>query len=348
MNKPLVSVVIPAYNAAKYIEEAVWSIEKQSYSEIEIVVVDDASTDETKNILWDLERHISHKLVVWQGQRNQGAGNALRLGFEVAKGDYVCWLSADDMFVDKDKTRKQVKAMQQTNADWSYYPQFQMGATVTYSKKIVGHYIPHVSFLDNKIERDNGLLFLSLLFHNPMNGSTTMFKRETIANFGTFDATLKRADADGDLWLRYTLLGAKVARVPGGSILYRTHPEQLSRDIETMLYGTEVTRCRALKSIEDTAYCFDALLNKNKWLLYVMFLLKQYKKRPFVSLVLCTYVMKHSATFPVEFVEFCKKTFRKVDMYIENNLSWTLFKLVLEGAMESEEYEKHLERFSNK
>ena len=110
---------------------------------------------------------------------------------------------------------------------------------------------------NNKIERDNGLLFLSLLFHNPVNGSTTMFKRETIENFGTFDATLKRADADGDLWLRYTLLGAKVARVSGSSILYRTHPEQLSRDTKTMLYGTEVTRCRALKSIEDTTYCFS-------------------------------------------------------------------------------------------
>lgn len=348
MSKPLISVVIPAYNAAKYIREAVFSIEKQSYSDIEIIVVDDASTDKTKNILWDLERYVSHELVVWQVQKNQGAGNALRLGFEMAKGDYVCWLSADDMFVDKDKTRKQVKAMQQTNADWSYYPQSQTGATVTYSKKVVGHYIPHVPFLDNKIERDNELLFLSLLFHNPVNGSTTMFKRETIENFGTFDRTLKRADADGDLWLRYTLLGAKVARVEGGSILYRTHPQQLSRDTETMLYGTEVTRCRALKSIEDTVYCFDALLNKNKWVLYAMFALKQYKKRPFVSWMLCRYVRCHSAWFPSFFVRFCEKIFRKVDMYIENNLDWARFECELDRAMNSEEYEKHLERFSTK
>jgi len=348
--KPLVSIVIPAFNAEKYIREAVLSVYKQYYSPFEVIVVNDGSTDKTKEFLLDSEmlQVTGDTLNVIELPKNEGAGNALRVGFEAAKGDYVCWLSADDKFVDVNKTKKQVKVMQQTNADWSYYPQFQMGATVKDSKKVVSHCIPHISFLDDKIERDSGLLFLSLLFHNPINGSTTMFKRETLKNFGTFDSTLKRADADGDLWLRYAVLGAKVVRVEGGSILYRTHSAQLSKDTEAMLYGTEITRCRALKSIEDTTYCFDALLNKNKWLLYGMFTLQQYKKRPFVSRMLCLHVIRHSAMYSSMFVRFCDKIFRKVDMYIENILDWARFECELERAMVSDEYKKHLERFNNK
>lgn len=348
MEKSLVSVVIPAYNAEKYLHEAIYSVIEQTWNNLEIIVVNDGSTDSTRDkiLYWQQDKEYIVKGI--HLDKNTGCGNALRVGFEVTKGDYVCWLSADDMFIDVNKTEKQVKVMQETNADWSYFPQFQMGATVNDSKKVMGHYIQHCSFFDNKIEVDNGLLFLSLLFHNPINGSTTMFKRETIKDFGTFDSSLKRADADGDLWLRYTLLGTKVARVKGASILYRTHPEQLSCDTKTMLYGTEVTRCRALKSIEDTIYCFDALLNKNKWLLYTMFILKQYKKRPFVSWMLCHYVRSHSALFPPFFVQFCGKIFRHVDMYIENNLKWARFECELERARESEEHKKHLERFENK
>ena len=350
MNKPLVSVVIPAYNAEKHIKEAVLSIYKQHYSPLEVVVVNDASTDKTKDILFgsDLLRVTGDTLNVIELSRNKGAGNALQVGFKAAKGDYICWLSADDMFIDVNKTRRQVKVMQQTNADVSYFSQNRIGATVEDSKVVTSHYIQHCPFLNKKIESDNGLLFLSLLFHNPINGSTTMFKRETINNYGTFDSKLKRADADGDLWLRYTLLGAKVIRVKSCPILYRTHSEQLSRDIKTMLYGTEVTRCRALKSIEDTTYYFDALINKNKWLLYVMFLLKQYKKRPFVSWMLCHYVIYHSATFSSTFADFCGRIFRKVDMYIEENIDRAHFECELERAMESEEYKKHLEKFENK
>ena len=347
MNNPLVSIVIPAYNAEKYLDMSVFSVLTQKYDSLELVVVNDGSTDGTEKILNEWDEQTSNLNVI-RLDKNAGCGNALRVGFEAAKGDYICWLSADDMFIDVNKTKKQVKVMQETNADWSCFPQVQIGVTVEDSKKVTGHYIPHCPFLNNKIEADNGLLFLSLLFQNPINGSTTMFKRETINNYGTFDSELKRADADGDLWLRYTLLGAKVVRVKGCPILYRMHSEQLSRNAKTMLYGTEVTRCRALTSIEDTSYCFDALLNKNKWLLYVMFLLKQYKRRPCVSEMLCMYVVLHSTMFPPEFVRFCRKIFRKVDMFIEENIDRARFECELERLMRSEEYKKHLERFTER
>lgn len=342
MENPLVSIVIPAYNAEKYLDKAIFSVLIQKYDLLEIIIVNDGSTDKTENIIRDWTLSESNIKGIHLDE-NKGAGNALRLGFEAAKGDYVCWLSVDDEFIDVYKTKKQVKLMQQTNADWSYYPQFQMGITLENSKKVIAHYIPYVSFFDNMIERDNRLLFLSLLFHNPINGSTTMFKRETSTCFGNFDSALKRADADGDLWLRYSLLGAKVARASGSSILYRTHPDQVSRDTITMLYGSEITRCRALKSIEDIPYCYDAMIDTNKWLLYAMFLLKQYKKRPFVSYMLCSYIIKYSSSH--SFVKFCRRILRDVDMYIKNNLDWSWFEHELDRIMQSGEYKTHLDKF---
>lgn len=345
--KPLVSIVIPAYNAEKYLHKSILSATIQEWKPLEIIVVNDGSSDKTQNIIDDWIMSTENVKGV-RLDKNQGAGNALRLGFEAAKGDYICWVSADDECIDVNKTRDQVNAMQQMNVDLSYYSCYLMGADKDNSKKVCTHYIPHCSFLDNKIELDSELRFLSLLFQNPINGSSTMFKRETIERFGVFDSSLKRADADGDLWMRYSLLGAKVSRIKGCPLLYRTHSEQLSRDTKTMLYGTEVTRCRALESIEDTTYYFDALLNNNKWLLYVMFILKQYKKRPFVSRMLCLHVIRHSAMYSSMFVWFCSRIFRKVDMYIEENIDRARFVCELERAMESEEYKRHLERFNTK
>jgi len=342
MKKPLVSVVIPAYNAEKYLHDAIYSGVTQKYQNLEIIVVDDGSQDKTGEIIhdWELSSNIVKGIYM---DENKGAGNALRIGFEEAKGDYICWLSADDMFIDVYKTERQIKVMPQTNADWSYFQQYKMGVSEKVSKKVCTHYVPHCSFLDKHVEGDNGLLFLSLLYHNPINGSSIMFKRDTIEKFGNFDGMLKRADADGDLWLRYAILGAKVSRVEGCPILYRTHPAQLSLDAHMMQYGTEVTRCRALKAIEGTAWC-NAMICNNKWFLYGIIMLQQYKKRPFTTWMLCVYVIGNSMLFSSHFVELCRKIFRKVDMYIETHLERAYFECELERVMKSEEYKRHLER----
>ena len=102
---PLVSVIIPNYNYGVFLLEAVESVFAQTYKNIEIIVVDDGSTDHSIDILTP---HVSHiKLVV---QKNSGVSIARNKGLEKATGDYVCFLDSDDVWLPK-KIELQLKEL---------------------------------------------------------------------------------------------------------------------------------------------------------------------------------------------------------------------------------------------
>jgi glycosyltransferase involved in cell wall biosynthesis len=92
MTMPKVSVIIPAYNAADYIEASLGSVLSQDYSNIEIIVIDDGSTDLTEELLTPYKEKIIYKKKI-----NGGLGSARNLGHSIATGEYVAWLDADDI-----------------------------------------------------------------------------------------------------------------------------------------------------------------------------------------------------------------------------------------------------------
>lgn len=89
-----VSIVIPAYNAEKYINNCLESIEKQTYSDIEIIVVNDGSTDNTEQMV--LERKNNDSRIILINQNNAGTGFARKKGIEIASGDYITFVDSDD------------------------------------------------------------------------------------------------------------------------------------------------------------------------------------------------------------------------------------------------------------
>jgi glycosyltransferase involved in cell wall biosynthesis len=127
----LVSVVIPAYNAEKFIKDTINSVYMQSYQPMEVIVVNDGSKDSTLEVA---ERMLASspkgmELKVVNKEKNEGAAKALNTGFSLAKGDYICWLSADDMFIDREKTRNQLEEMEKTGALLSYFRDYYAGPT---------------------------------------------------------------------------------------------------------------------------------------------------------------------------------------------------------------------------
>ena len=90
---PLVSVIIPAFNPGRFIVEALESVDAQQYPNIEIIVVDDASTDETPNILESMSDHVRHIR-----QDRAGASVARNRGILASAGEYVAFLDADDIW----------------------------------------------------------------------------------------------------------------------------------------------------------------------------------------------------------------------------------------------------------
>lgn len=94
MPKPLVSVLIPAYNQGQYLVQAVESAFDQTYRPIQVVVVNDGSTDQTDQIAQELQH--SHPNLVYLSQKNQGVCQAMAAAFAEANGEYVVRLDADD------------------------------------------------------------------------------------------------------------------------------------------------------------------------------------------------------------------------------------------------------------
>jgi glycosyltransferase involved in cell wall biosynthesis len=95
MAKALVSIVMPSYNQAVYLEKAIQSVLAQSYPSIEIIVIDAASTDGSKKII---ERY-SNEFAYWQSKKDRGQTDAINQGFEQATGKYLAWLNADDQLL---------------------------------------------------------------------------------------------------------------------------------------------------------------------------------------------------------------------------------------------------------
>lgn len=115
MDKKLVSVIIPAYNRGATIERAIESVLSQTYSNIECIIVDDCSTDNTVDVV-NKTYHNDERVKCYKLDQNSGACVARNRGVEIARGDYVAFLDSDDRFR-PEKIEKQVDALEMSDAD---------------------------------------------------------------------------------------------------------------------------------------------------------------------------------------------------------------------------------------
>jgi glycosyltransferase involved in cell wall biosynthesis len=92
-NAPLVTIVTPSYNQGKFIEETILSVLKQDYPNIEYIIIDGKSTDNTVDVIKKYE----DKITYWESEKDEGQTHAIIKGFNKAKGKYITWLCSDDV-----------------------------------------------------------------------------------------------------------------------------------------------------------------------------------------------------------------------------------------------------------
>lgn len=92
---PLISIIIPSFNQGKFIEQTLTSVLGQNYQNIEIIVIDGGSTDDTHDIIKNYRDSISHYI----SEPDKGQAHAINKGFRLAKGDILAWLNSDDMYL---------------------------------------------------------------------------------------------------------------------------------------------------------------------------------------------------------------------------------------------------------
>lgn len=118
MKTPLVSVVMPAYNAEKYIAQAILSVQRQTIEDWELLVVDDCSTDSTALIVERLEKQDS-RIRLLKNEKNSGSAKTRNHGFEFARGKYTALLDSDDYWYPS-KLEKQIQLLEKEAADLAY------------------------------------------------------------------------------------------------------------------------------------------------------------------------------------------------------------------------------------
>lgn len=203
----LVSVVIPVYNAERYIEDTLASVWAQTYPHIEVVVVDDGSKDRSLAIL---EKYADRIVLV--RQKNGGAAAARNAGVQAACGKWIAFLDSDDIW-HPEKVARQLASC--GNRKWSYTDTLFMGG-INDGKRDSDLNTKHA-----------GMVLKELITNNFIGTSGVMIQRKCFLDAGGFDGSLRSIE-DWDLWIR---LASKyeIAYVDEPLVQYRIHPASQSR-----------------------------------------------------------------------------------------------------------------------
>lgn len=225
MNKPLVSVIIPAYNPGKLILETLASILNQSYSNIEIIVVDDGSKDDTKKILEPLVRS---NQITYHHQENQGQAAARKNGFAISHGDFVSFIDADDL-ISPEKIEVQVS-----------YLIDHPDCGVCYSDILhFWHHEPE-NLLRKKLHYYSGFIFDKIVRENFIQVMTAVIRRDVLEKHGLPGPRFRRSD-DWYLWLKLSLGGVKFCFIDKVMSFQRRQKEGSLSDQKTYFKETAET-----------------------------------------------------------------------------------------------------------
>jgi glycosyltransferase involved in cell wall biosynthesis len=107
MELPIVSILLPTYNGAHFIAEAIASVQAQSHTSWELIVINDCSTDDTEQIVMDIQKK-DERIVYVKNEENSGIQKSLNRGLQVAKGAYIARIDDDDGWSDREKMKRQV------------------------------------------------------------------------------------------------------------------------------------------------------------------------------------------------------------------------------------------------
>jgi glycosyltransferase involved in cell wall biosynthesis len=204
----LVSVIIPCFNAARWLREAIDSCLQQTYPRIEIIVIDDGSTDNCLEIIKSYEDKI-----IWETGPNRGGNRARNRGFALSKGEYIQYLDADDYML-PEKIERQVLFLEKTGADvvygdWKYKRHLPDGTNFLQARNFSSG--PKEDILESLLSDHWWVAPVALLF-----------TRAAVDSCSGWDESLKGAQ-DRDFFISVVMNDPKVVYQPGCYSFYRKY-----------------------------------------------------------------------------------------------------------------------------
>jgi len=227
----LVSIIIPAYNAERFIAETIAFARAQTYGNLEIIVVDDGSTDGTASIVEGVAA-VDRRIHLLR-QPNGGVAAARNLGIERARGEFIAPLDADDIW-HPEKIARQVAAMQEAGP--------KVGMVYTWSLRI--DETRHILSRPSNVPEYSGNVYPFLVLYNFVgNGSTPLLRRSSVLQAGGYDKSLRARGGEGcEDQLLYLLLAERyeAALVPAFLVGYRMSTSNMSNNTWQMSRGHDL------------------------------------------------------------------------------------------------------------
>lgn len=212
MDQPRISIVTPSYNQGEFLEDTILSVKNQSYSNVEHLVIDGGSDDNTQNIL---EKYENKYNLTWISEPDDGQSDAINKGFQRASGDIIAWINSDDVYFDVNTFNRVAR----------YF--------ANYSEDIIYGDLVHIN-KNSKIEAvdPHPQFDRSKLFYRVLLGQPATFFRKKVVKRNKVRTDLHYC-MDYEYWLR---LSQKYDFRHVDDILsgFRVYPEQKSQDSDSM------------------------------------------------------------------------------------------------------------------
>ena len=201
MTEPLLSVITPVYNGEKYIEECIASILRQSYTNIEYIIINDGSTDKTKEIIKKYKKNI--KII---NQNNMGQVKTLNKGWNMSKGKYLTYLSADDIL--DSKCYEEIIAFLEKNMN--IIMAFPKNHLIDENSKIIKKDVcPEFSFYDTLVRQECKI------------GAGAIFRKQIFQKYGGWDSKFELCP-DRHYWIKIFQYG-NFKLIDSALAFYRLH-----------------------------------------------------------------------------------------------------------------------------
>jgi len=212
INPPLISVILPVYNGALYLREAIESILNQTYTNFEFIIINDGSKDNSEEII----KSYNDNRIIYISQKNIGLAATLNIGIKISKGKYIARMDQDDISL-PERFEKQIDFLEK-NKDYDILGTWAKIFPDKTNKRFHKH------------PTDNIKLKYFLLFNNPFVHSSVMIRKSVFEKIGLYSEDKNRQPPeDYELWSRIARV-SKIANIPEVLLNYREVSTGMSND----------------------------------------------------------------------------------------------------------------------
>lgn len=256
-NIPEVSVIIPTYNRSHCVGSAIDSILAQNRSDVEIIVIDDGSTDATHAVL---ENYINRGVITYFRQENRGPSAARNAGIKLSRGKYVCFLDSDDI-LEPDSIKARLLVIQKYSKIGLVCTDFIKFKIENNTKILSSNILYENKFLNSDVNKyihnfEDGVYFFIkeisndlLLIRNFVSIGTVMIPKHVLDSVGTFREDITIGE-DIDLWFRI-VRKYEIAFIPKCTVAYLSHSSNITNNIPLYYSSTIEVLLNHIKYISD-------------------------------------------------------------------------------------------------